>query len=308
MTRFDTRLLPPDDEDEFRPERRAVWRAAFRELGLLGALALVALVGLGGVVLGTEQRLLVGTGMALLPVGVWLVSSYRVERQVQRPRPALFRLLLMSMLVANAVTAPFVEGVVEPERWLNSAPLVTRIVGTMLTVGLVTEFSKLLVMRVMVWPDVFERRVDAVAYSIVAGLGFATVFNLRFVFVQGGGQPAAAALHIVSVVLMQQAIGLLMGNGLMALKKERTQPFNLVLYLLGGAFLHGLYVVIRTGVVVRGFGVGAVANSPFLGLVFGVMFPLVVYGAVAFLMANADARDEQLASGPGEVRYSRGAE
>lgn len=308
MTRFDTRLIPPDDDDVVRPEYRPVWRPAFWELAFLGVFAFLALFLAGGLVIEGEQRLLIGSAFTVVPLVVWGVSTWRGEQRVQYPRPHLLRLLVVSMLVANAITAPLIDGVIQPEQWLNTAPFLTRIVGTMLTVGLVTEFSKLAVMRVIVWPAGFERRVDAVVFSLVTSLGFATVFNLRYVFLLGGGQPAAAASHIVSVTLMQQAIGLLVGNGLTALKNERALPFGLMLYLLGGAFLHGLYVVIRTGMVVRGFGIGAVANSPFLGLVMGVVFPLIVYGVVAFLMANADARDEQLASGPGEVRYSRGAE
>ncbi|MBN2470737.1 MAG: PrsW family intramembrane metalloprotease [Anaerolineae bacterium] len=302
MTRFDTRLLPPDEE-EILPLYHPVWRPAFTQLGILALVALIALIFAGGMVLDPLRQSLVGVGLALFPLGLWLLLAWRGERGVQHPRPHLLRVLLLSMLISNAVTLPFIERVIEPELWLADANLVTRLIGLALTVGLVTEFTKLVVLRLLVWPRCFERRVDAVAYGLTVGLGVAVVANLRYVLLDGGGQPAAAAIHIVAVTLMQQAISLIVANGLIVLKSERALAIGLALHLAGGALLHGLHAVIRTGMVVRGFGVGAVANSPLLGLVFAVLFGGAVYGAVAFLMVNADARDEQLASGPGEVPF-----
>lgn len=303
MTRFDPRLLPPDDEEWILAPHNPVWQPAFTQLGILAVMALVVLLFAGQVSLDANRKTLVGTGLALVPLGLWLLLAWRGERRAQNPRPHLLRVLLLSMLISNAVTLPFIERVIQPETWLVGAGSLTRLVGLGLTVGLATEFSKLLVLRVLVWPQGFERRVDAVAYGLAAGLGVAVVANLRYVLFAGGGQPAAAAIHILSATLMQQAISLIIANGLMALKSERVLPVSLALHLLGGAMLHGLYAVIRAGMVVRGFGVGAVANSPLFGLVFAVVFGAIVYGAVAFLMANADARDEQLASGPGEMPF-----
>ncbi len=308
MTRFDPRLLPPDDEDRVLEPYHPVWQPAFVQLGILAAVALGALFLARNLALDPLRQTLVGVGLALLPLGLWLMLAWRGEHNVQHPRPHLLRVLFLSMLLSNAVTLPFIERVIEPAIWLADASLVTRLGGIALTVGLVTEFSKLLVLRILVWPQHFQRRVDAVAYGLTAGLGVAVVANLRYVLLEGGAQPAATAIHVLSVTLMQQAISLIIANGLIVLRTERPLAISLALHLAGGALLHGLYAVIRAGMVVRGFGVGAVANSPLFGLVFAVVFALVMYGAVAFLMANADARDEQLASGPGEVPFRDGLE
>jgi len=124
-------------------------------------------------------------------------------------------------------------------------------------------------------------------------LGFATVFNLRFALLEGGGQPGAAAIHVVSMTLMQQATGLLVAFGLMALKMDRARVFDLPLYLLMGASLHGVLTAVRAGIVVRGFGVGATANVPLGGLFLMAAAALTLYAMFAFLIANTEQRETQ---------------
>lgn len=305
MARFDPRLLPPDDDELDLPQYRPVWRTAFREMGILAALALVLLLLGGGLDLSPAERMLASGALALLPLGLWLVFSWRGEQRVREPRPYLLRVLALSALVTNAVTAPFVEGLVEPGRWLTTTPLVERIIGTMLAIGLVTEFSKYAVLRGLVWPRQFRQRSDAVAYSLTASLGVAVVLGLRYAILDGGGQPGAAAVHIVSLTLMQQAIGLITGLGMVALQRTNVRVLSFPLYLLGAAVLHGVYAVIRAGMVVRGFGIAAAGSSPLFGLGFGVIFAAIMYVTVAFLINTADTRDSQLASGPGVVRFAR---
>jgi len=294
MTVFDTRALPPDDEEEeLRPPYRPVWRSALIELGILTALALGIFLVTPGVALDAGGRVLVSTALALAPVGLWLLFSWWPERRVQRPRRGLFSILVVSFLVGNGVTAPVIEQFIEPGHWLDTVSGLTRIVGFTLTVGMVTELSKYLVLRYLVWPGRFERRVDAVAYSLAVSLGFATVFNLRFALLEGGGQPGAAAIHVVSMTLMQQATGLLVAFGLMALKMDRARVFDLPLYLLMGASLHGVLTAVRAGIVVRGFGVGATANVPLGGLFLMAAAALTLYAMFAFLIANTEQRETQ---------------
>ncbi|MBN1966948.1 MAG: hypothetical protein JW910_20010, partial [Anaerolineae bacterium] len=139
-----------------------------------------------------------------------------------------------------------------------------------------------------------KRRIDTVAYSLAVGLAFATVFNLRFALLEGGGQPGAAAIRITSLVLAQQGLALVMGHRLMALKF--TQSNNVValpLSLLLAGFLHGIYIAVRAGFTVSGFGIGATANSALLGFIFSVVFAVVLFGVYGFLIRTADARDAQ---------------
>jgi RsiW-degrading membrane proteinase PrsW (M82 family) len=295
MTTFDTRLLPPDDDDVEIPVYAPVWRPLVWQLLLLAGGALVINFAAGGIQLSADQRVAFSALFALVPVRLWLVFALRAEGRVQQPRQRLIAVFFVSMLVANAAAAPIIEIFIEPGEWLNSIAGLSRIFNYTLTVGLVTEFLKYLVLRYMTWPAQFRVRTDCVAYGVVVSLGFATVFNLRYALLEGGGQPGPAAIRIASVVLMQQGIGLVMSYGLMQLKQERGGLLALPLMLLLAAFLHGVYIALRAGFVVQGFGIGATANSPLLGMIFSAVFGGILYGVYAFLISSADARDVRMA-------------
>ncbi len=293
MTTFDASLLsPPSPREDVYPYRR-VWRTTAYETGILiaGALAVNLVGSLLDVHLDVRQRPLVTALLALMPLALWLLFSYRGEQRARRPRKGLLPILVVSILAANAATTPFVDEVIAPETWLSTASGLVRILGYTLTVGLAFEFSKYLILRVMAWPKRFERRIDAVAYSLVVSLAFATVLNLRFALLDGGGQPGAAALRIVSTVLVQQAAGLVVAYRLMVLKFGTPRLFSLALSLLAGSFLIGFHTAFRAGLTVGSFGVGATGNTPLLGFGFSVAFGVAVFALFAFLIATAEARD-----------------
>lgn len=295
MTTFDTSLLPPqhDDEEDARPLFHPVWRTVVSETALLviGTLVVYLADSWLDVQLSPEQRTLVTALLALLPVGLWLLFSWRGERRAQHPRRDLPVVMVVSALVANAVGAPFVEMFVQPETWLSAASGLTRIVGYALTVGLAFETLKYLLLRYMTWPRRFRRRLDCVAYSLAISLAFATVLNLRFALLEGGAQPGLAAIRITSVILLHEGAGLVVGYRLMTLKFEKARVFSLGFSLLLAGFLHGFYTAFRAGLVVASFGIGASGNTPLLGFGFSVAFGVALFAVYAFLISTAEARD-----------------
>ncbi len=292
MTVFDPRLIPPDDVNEGKLPFRPVWRTTAYETIALLVLAAVAFFGSGllGFRVEAAVRPLSTAIMALVPLGVWVLFSWRAERNAINPRRGLVLLLFVSMLVANALVAPVIEEFIAPERWLNWMGGLSKIVAYALTVGITTEFAKYLILRYTVWQH-FQQRLDSVAYSLVVSLAFATVFNLRFALLEGGAQPAAAAIRIVSVVLVQQAVGIVVSYRLMTLKLERSGIYVLAANLILSSVLHGVYAVARRGIVVGSFGIGATANSPLRGLIFSAVFAVILFAVFAFLISNDDARD-----------------
>lgn len=301
MTTFDTRLIPPEDSEDTRRLFRAVWWPALRELGFLAVFSL----GLYfvGVQVDPEQRMGTSALIALLPVLLWGLFSLRPERQVQFPRTPLLRVFVLSVLVGGAVTAPFIDMFIEPSVWLTQQSGLNRMIGTMLTVGMVTELSKYLVLRYTIWPGYILRRVDAVAYVLAASLGMAVVFNLRFALLEGGAQPGAAMIHVTSVSLMQQAVSLPLAMAFIRMKHDRLRNLEPAAFLLLSAFLQGFFVMFRTGMVVRGFGIGGDGSAPLFGLIYAVGFALVIYTIFAFLLTAADDR-ERRSTGRTTRRYA----
>ena len=293
MTTFDTSLLPPREEAPPPRPFRPVWRTTLIETGVLVAGSAVLLIGapLVGFAPSADARKLVSALIALAPLGLWLAISWRQERRAGHPRLGLLAALVMGLLVANALVAPFIEQFIEPERWLNSMGALARMAGYAITVGVATETGKYLVLRYGVWPRRLEHRIDVVAYSIAVSLAFATVFNLRFALLEGGALPGMMAVRVTSVTLMQEGIGLVVAYRLMTLKFSPPSLIALPLSLVLGSLMHGVYIAFRAGFVVQGFGIGADANSPLMGFIFSIVFGLLFFAAYAFLISNADLRE-----------------
>jgi RsiW-degrading membrane proteinase PrsW (M82 family) len=293
MTTFDTSLLPPREEAPPPRPLRPVWRTTLIEAGLLVAGSAVLLIGapLVGFAPQADARKLVSALFALAPLGLWLAISYRQERRAAQPRPALIAALVVGLLVANALVAPFIELFIEPERWLNSLGALPRMAGYGITVGVATEVGKYLVLRYVVWPRRLERRIDIVAYSIAVSLAFATVFNLRFALLDGGALPGTMAARVTSVTLMQEGIGLVVAHRLMTLRFNSPSLLALPLSLVLGSLMHGVYIAFRAGFVVQSFGIGADANSPLMGFAFSVAIGLIFFAVYAFLIQTADLRE-----------------
>ncbi len=298
MTTFDPQLLVPPEEEEQLPLFRPVWRSVSYEMIILvaGTLVVSLAASLLGIELDSSSLPLVTALLAMAPLVGWVLISWRGETRVQKPRQGLVAMMAIGALVANGVAAPFIEQFIAPDRWLNTMTGLARILGYAVTVGVTVEFLKYLVLRYMAWPKRFERRIDCVAYSRAVGLAFATVLNLRFALLEGGAQPGAAAVHVISLVLVHEAVGLVMSHRLMTLKFGNPGMLSLAGGLLLGGLLHGVYTAFRAGFVVGGFGIGASANVPIMGLVFSVGFAAMLFGIYAFLIANADARDVRVSN------------
>ncbi len=299
MTTFDTSLLPPKGTERPVAMYRPVWRPVVIENSFFLAVTLILSLAGGalGISLDGDQRKLSTAGLALVPLGLWALFSWRLERRVQQPRERLIPVLVISLLVANGLVAPFIENYIEPERWLNTMDGLTRIFAYAITVGLATETGKYLVLRFMIDPGLLRRRVDIVVYSLLVSLAFATVFNLRFALFEGGAQPGPAAIRVLGIVLAQEGIGLVVAYRLMNLWFDRTPVFALAVNLLLGSLLHGVYIAMRAGFVVQGFGIGETANSPLMGLIFSVGFGTLLFVVYAFLISSAEARDTRRAGG-----------
>lgn len=294
---FDPILLAPQQEEkEIFPYRR-VWRTAIIEIAILLVLTVLTILVTRfykGTVT-TTQRQIIGVAFALIPVSLWLLISYQSERRAQRPRERISSVVLLSALAANAIGLPLIERVFAVDQWLATAPGLTRLIGYTLIAGTVQEFIKYAVVRYSVWPRCFRTRSDGVAYAMAAGIGYATVLNLNYVF-STFADPASTALRIAEFTLAQVAISLIMGYLLAELNlSQDTIVFSLPGGLLLSSFLTGLAITLRGGLVVsnpidgRG-NPSSTANSAFQGLGAAVFLVVVMFSAFYFLINNADER------------------
>ena len=305
MTTFDpTLLLPPREEEEVYPYRRA-WRSLAVECAVLFGLAaaLYLIFSVVGVRLPAWLQAPVNVALALTPVGLWLAFSWWQERFVLRPRQRLLTVLIVSALAANAVGIPLVEDFLQVDRWLPLSSAILRIIGYTFTVGIVQEMLKYLVIRYAVWPDQFRIRLDAVAYGAASAVGYATVLNLHFVLTSNP-PPDSSAMRIFSTVAFQVVASMVVSYGLAEVRFSQPSPFLLAATIALAAFITGVAIPIRAGLVNASLSLDVNANNPLLnisatkplqGLAFSLVLLIVPSLMLSFLFNSAEQREREAA-------------
>ena len=239
-----------------------------------------------------NQRTTASVALALFPLILWLLISYRGERRVPSPRTRLLGVTILGFLAASAIGIPLVDRVLGVNDWLSTASGLNRILGFTFTTGIVHEFLKYAAVRYSVWPGAIRIRSDGVAYAMAAGIGYATAININFVITQNGQfDPAAAALHMTGVALSQVAISSIMGYLLAELKLTRPSPvFALPLGLIFAALLSGIYAAVRAGIIVGGIGTTATGSNALPSLGVSIFFVLALFSGLNVVISNADER------------------
>ncbi|HLA44656.1 MAG TPA: hypothetical protein VJZ27_14525, partial [Aggregatilineales bacterium] len=267
-----------------------VWRAVTLEMGVMLGLVAVILI---GVVIGFLRNVPSrnwGGIMILVPLGTYLWFSVRGEQQAERPREGLLTVSLFSALLANGVGLPLVEGFFAPREWLSEAGFFTRALGYAFTFGVTSEFLKYIAIRYTVWPRRVRIRMDGIAYSVAASVGYATVLNIQVVLQE---EPTVSVLTIRIAInfITQIGFGVIMGYFMseMAVVPNRS-PWYLASGLFIAALINGLFIGFRGIAVSSGFNVRSLN-----GLILAIFFALFVMLTINFLIESADQRAADLA-------------
>lgn len=291
------KLLTPPDEEEKYPYRR-VWRSVIIEMGVLGAVTAgvfvaFALVGvqLPGILTSALDIILLA-----LPVALWLIFSVLAERFVPQPRTRLIAVFVITALAANAIALPFINGVMQPERWLPLGGAVNRIIGYAFTVGIVQEVTKYAVVRFTTWPDLFRTRLDGVAYCVASALGYSFVLNLNFLLSQPALAPDVFVVQMFNNVAINVAASLIVSYGLSEVRFDQPTPFLMTIMVALSALLNGAAIPLRSGLTNAGFALEGSLPKPILSFGFSAAVLLVVAVIAAFLFANAERQAREVAA------------
>lgn len=280
----DFQLLAPSEEGEEPFPYRRVWRPLTIELGVLAAAVLFILFTTRlGILADTYSRTL-SSGLALLPIAAYWFFSIRRERLALEPRQGLTAILFLSMVMANGVAVPIISELFTPERWLPGAGFFNRILGYAFTIGILSEFIKYAVVRYTMWPNRFRIRLDGIAYSTAAALGFATVLNLRLVFYDELTL-SSAAVNILTNVYIHIAIGAVIGYFLGEFAVGNPSAVWLPTGLVVAAILSGIHFAFRGIAISSGLGSRAIG-----GLFLGIGISAAILGILSFIIESADAR------------------
>jgi RsiW-degrading membrane proteinase PrsW (M82 family) len=262
------------------------WRAALVQIiGMVIFTGLVA--GLAALIpadrLTGAPLMLAGLGLAIVPAVVWLVYFRQQDRLEPEPKVYVLGVFLLALLLTDVLGRRVILDFFRVQDWITLSST-TNLIGSILVIGFTLEGIKWASVRFSIYgTHEFDERMDGVVYGTAAGLGVATMLNLRLILESGGGAALGpAVIHVVVAAMAQASFGGITGYFLGEAKFVDEpwwwMPAGLSLAaVLNGTFLWLLGEVRAAGVTVE----------PWRGLVLGTGVALATFALLTWLMGRA---------------------
>ncbi len=271
-------------------DRTGIWRSGLMNVAavVLFALAAALLAGAAQPAWTGAGLTLAGVVLSLIPAVLWLAFFYAQDRLEPEPKAYVAGVFVLGALLAAAVGIPVVRDLFRVQDWLNRGLLIN-LLGSILIVGFVQEFLKYAAVRYSVYllPE-FDERLDGILYGTAAGLGFATMLNIRYVVDSGGVNLAMGVLHITVTALAQASFAGITGYFLGRAKFEEEPVWWLPAGLGLAATLNGLFSVVLGGLTRSGSALAGQTINPWVGLPLAAGVAAVTLAVLVYLMRRAN--------------------
>jgi protease PrsW len=261
------------------------WRTSIAQLLLMAAFSLV--VGLIANALGPLEGaplLLSGIFLAVVPTALWLAYFYREDRLEPEPKTRIAAVFLLALLIEDTVGRRLVNDWFRVNEW---APYdtATSFLAAVLILGFTWQAIAYVAVRIGVYAsDEFDERMDGIVYGTVAGLGVATLLNLRFVLENAGVALGPGVVHTVTTALAQASFGGLMGYFMAEAKFSHRPVWWVPLGFATAALLNGTFTWLIGEVSATGLDV-----APWRSLIFGLLMALFAFTLLVLLMRRSQA-------------------
>lgn len=160
---------------------------------------------------------------------------------------------MLSILVTMVLSTPLEQFLPTDEQNISQ-----QAVHAFILVALVEEFSKFIFVRGILYNNPhFNEPFDGIVYSVMVGMGFATVENILYVSEGGIG---TALLRMFTAVPAHATFAVLMGYYLGKAKFEHKRGFLAIVGLLAATFFHGAYDYFWFLSFIPGLWLGAIAS------------------------------------------------
>jgi RsiW-degrading membrane proteinase PrsW (M82 family) len=188
------------------------WRAGLIQIismGLLSAL-LAYLAGFVGPLEGPALQV-AGLALALVPSAIWLIFFYRQDRLEPEPKHRVAAVFLLALLLTDVLGRRIIDDWFQVRVWA-SGDTATSLAASILIVGVTWQAITYAAVRLLVYDtSEFDERMDGIVYGTVAGLGVATLLNLRYVLDNGGVALGPGVINVVTTALAQASFAGLLG-------------------------------------------------------------------------------------------------
>jgi RsiW-degrading membrane proteinase PrsW (M82 family) len=224
-------------------------------------------------------RILVGIFLAIVPSALWLAYFYRQDRLEPEPKTRIAAVFLVAFVLADVIGRRVVEDWFQVSNWA-SVDTTTSLLASILIVGFTRQAIAYVAVRAVVYatPE-FDERMDGMVYGTVAGLGVATLLNLRYISDNGGVAIAPGVIQTVTTALAQASFGGLMGYFMAEAKFAHRPTWWVPLGFALAAILNGLFSWLISEVSASGLTV-----DPWRSLALGVVVALAVFFVLVALM------------------------
>jgi protease PrsW len=224
-------------------------------------------------------RILVGIFLAIVPSALWLAYFYRQDRLEPEPKTRIAAVFLVALVLADVIGRRVVEDWFQVSSWA-SVDTTTSLLASILIVGFTRQAIAYVAVRAVVYatPE-FDERMDGMVYGTLAGLGVATLLNLRYIIDNGGVAIAPGVIQTVTTALAQASFGGLMGYFMAEAKFAHRPTWWVPLGFALAAILNGLFSWLISEVSASGLTV-----DPWRSLALGVVVALAVFFVLVALM------------------------
>ena len=262
--------------------RDGAWRAGLIELIVL-ALFSGALLFLSNAMGEISQtgRLVLGIILSVVPSALWLSYFYANDRLEPEPKKFVMLVFFVALVLYELLGRRIVEEWFRVSEWASYTSWVS-LLAHMLIIGMVFQAIQYIAIRTLYSSREFDERMDGIVYGTVAGLGLATILNLRYVIGNDGVAIGPGVVTTVTNALAQASFGGLLGYVMSKAKFEHKPtlwvPFGFAIV----ALLNGLFVWLMREVSIVGLDV-----LFFRTFVLGLALAVVAFLLLQVLMRRA---------------------
>lgn len=291
-------ITPPREEEEIYPYRRA-WRSIAIENSILFVMTITIFVGAQYLGLRVPSQFTFATNivLALLPTFLWIIFSRAPENQAVAPRRRLLTTFTMTALIANAIAMPILSNLLNPEAWLPTQVLATRIIGYTITMGILQEFTKYIAVRYLVIPEYCRGRHDIVAYCMASAIAYALVLNLNYVLANPNAGLDSTIARVFFYTATNTICSLIVGYGISETIFANAIAVLLPINVFLSALLYGIATTFRSTFSNTTLGITVSAPREIIGLGFLLGLTIAILFVMYFLFRVIEQREEFKQSG-----------
>lgn len=261
------------------------WRSALIMIALIGIVSAVASALVRDLHdLDRTTLVVIGLILAIVPTAAWLYYFYRQDRLEPEPKERIGSVLLTAIVLTDFLGLRLINNWLAVPHWAFYNTW-TSLAASILVNGFV--FVGIMYAAVRIWvyatPE-YDERMDGILYGTVAGLGVATMLNLRYIIDNGGVALSPGIVSVVTTALAQASFGGVLGYFMAQAKFEHKPGWWVPTGVVIAAVLDGLFGWLINEVSATGLTV-----EPWRSLALGLVVALLTFAALIYLMQRARA-------------------